>query len=372
MSDQYRPDDLENVTIAYTKDKRIVTCFCGQEVSRSIVPHLKAKHSAKWQEWTETFVELRALGYPWKRIMRLFKAGDGKLLFSWTVIERAVRQEVETGKLLYVPPPKQAVVRWQPEDFALETTTVWDFPNRGDWAVHSGDYRGNWPPQIPRNLIERYTQEGDLVVEACVGGGTTLLETWLLRRQGVGLDISKLAIQTTNAKLNEMERLAREDDSISLDPDYRPKVIEGNVLELTTVLRAHDIGTGQAKLVCIHPPYLDALKYTTNNSSDLALISDPDVFCERMRILAREARQALSADGICGVLIGDVRKSGKTVPLGLKTLEAFLAEGFALESIVVKMQHKDRSSEFYVRRSSNTLLLAHEYLFILRNVQPWW
>jgi len=42
---------------------------------------------------------------------------------------------------------------YQPKEFSLETTTVWSFPARGDWATHKGDYRGNWAPQVVRNLI---------------------------------------------------------------------------------------------------------------------------------------------------------------------------------------------------------------------------
>ncbi|GBD10408.1 hypothetical protein HRbin23_00049 [bacterium HR23] len=47
----------------------------------------------------------------------------------------------------------------QPAEFRLETTTVWSFENRGKWATHRGDYRGNWAPEIPRNLILRKLQE---------------------------------------------------------------------------------------------------------------------------------------------------------------------------------------------------------------------
>jgi hypothetical protein len=300
--------------------------------------------------------------------MRLFRAGDGHLLFSWTVIERAIRREVETGETLYVAPRKKRVERWKPDDFVLETTTVWDFPRRGDWAVHIGDYRGNWPPQIPRNLIERYTQVGDLVVDAFAGGGTTLVEAWLLGRRSIGFDISRLAIQTTKARLKEMEDLAEKSGSISLDPACRPIVIEGDALQLSSALGAHGVGKGDVKLVCAHPPYLDSLEYTVNNCNDLALLSDPDAFCDRMRVFAREVQEVLSEKGVCAVLIGDVRKRGKTVPLGFSTLGVFLKEEFELDSVVMKTQHRDRSSEFYVRRAS-ALLMAHEYLFILRGRQ---
>lgn len=170
---------------------------------RTIVPHFKSAHLSEWNTWIVKFIELRGDGWPLKRIMRLFKAGSGQLLFSWTVIERGIRKTVEDGDLRYSPPPKRAVTQWQPLDFKLETTTVWDFPRRGDWAVHSGDYRGNWPPEVPRNLIEIYTRPGDLVVDSFAGGGTTLIEAWLLGRRSVGIDLSRLALHHTGAKLAE-------------------------------------------------------------------------------------------------------------------------------------------------------------------------
>lgn len=58
----------------------------------------------------------------------------------------------------------------QPKDFNLETTTLWSFPDRGTWATHylNSKYRGNWAPQIPRNLILKYTKEGDIVLDPMV------------------------------------------------------------------------------------------------------------------------------------------------------------------------------------------------------------
>ena len=73
----------------------------------------------------------------------------------------------------------------QPEQFKLEETTIWSFKERGNWATHRGDYRGNCPPQVPRNLILKYTNEGDIVLDTFCGSGTTMTETKLLNRKGV-------------------------------------------------------------------------------------------------------------------------------------------------------------------------------------------
>jgi len=61
------------------------------------------------------------------------------------------------------------------EESQLQTTTVWSFPIRGSWATHKPTYRGNWAPQIPRNLILKYSKESDLVLDPMVGAGTTLI-----------------------------------------------------------------------------------------------------------------------------------------------------------------------------------------------------
>lgn len=92
--------------------------------------------------------------------------------------------------------------RVQPDSFVPESTTVWSFPHRGDWATHRGNYRGNWAPQIPRNLILRYTQPNEWVLDPMVGSGTTLIECRLLGRNGIGVDVNEQALMLTFDRLN--------------------------------------------------------------------------------------------------------------------------------------------------------------------------
>ncbi len=61
------------------------------------------------------------------------------------------------------------MLRFAPSTFIPETTTVWSFPDRGDWATHVGNYRGNWSPYIPLNLILRYTAPEELVLDQMAG-----------------------------------------------------------------------------------------------------------------------------------------------------------------------------------------------------------
>jgi len=367
--EEYRPAETQNIEVKNVNGERFISCFCGEEVKKSIVPHLKAKHQDLWREWKRIFVKLYSMGYSWKRIMKLFSARNGKLLFSWTVVENAIKGEVEGGNITFHPHIKNVIKKWHPEGFRKEKTTVWDFPKRGDWAVHSSNYRGNWPPEIPRNLILRYTKAGDIVVDAFAGGGTTLIEAWLLNRRSIGLDISKLATDTIKANLKQMEEMATLDERIRLNYSYKPLVIkasEANALKLSEIIAKKGITGRVVKLICAHPPYLDSIKYTMGDERDLALIHDPLVFYDKMRVFAQQVKNIICPDGICAILIGDVKKNKRAIPLGFKTLEQFLIEGFELENIVIKTQHKDRSTEFWVGHKSDILLMAHEYLFIMR------
>ena len=46
-----------------------------------------------------------------------------------------------------------------PEDFEQECSTVRSFPRRGNRATHTSKWRGNWSPEVVRNLILRYSKE---------------------------------------------------------------------------------------------------------------------------------------------------------------------------------------------------------------------
>ena len=84
-----------------------------------------------------------------------------------------------------------------PENFEQECTTVWSFARRGNWATHKSKYRGNWAPEVVRNLIIRYSSENDFLLDPMIGGGTTAIECKLLNRNLLALDINPNALNFT-------------------------------------------------------------------------------------------------------------------------------------------------------------------------------
>lgn len=236
----------------------------------------------------------------------------------------------------------------QPNHFKLEPTTIWSFPNRGSWATHSGKYRGNWSPYIPRNLILRYSNWDDWILDQFVGSGTTLIEAKLLNRNAIGIDINQHAINVAN-------------QNIQFESDSKSKIFlqQGNAADLNFIKSA------SIDLICTHPPYADIIKYSQNIKGDISLMS-AESFLKEMSKVAIESYRTLKKSKICAVMMGDIRKHGNVIPLGFRTMECFLQAGFKSKEIIIKEQYNCRSTEYWKNKSNNFLLLAHEYIFVFQ------
>jgi len=238
----------------------------------------------------------------------------------------------------------------EPINFKEEFTSVWSFPERDSHATHSGDYRGNWPPQVVHNLLLKYSQAGDVVLDQFCGGGTTAIEARLLSRRCVAIDINENAVKLTRKRLGF--RLA---DQL----DYKPRVQVGDARNLTT------IPDKQIDLICSHPPYANAIGYSKNTPGDLSLL-DVQRFLQEMLKVAKESYRVLKPGGHCAIQIGDLRKNKRVVPLGFEIMKVYQAAGFNLKEIILKEQHNCAMTEKWKDKALQFgfLLLMHEYIFI--------
>ena len=171
----------------------------------------------------------------------------------------------------------------------------------------------------------------------------------------------------TKARLDEMAEKAAGSNKFNLNPTLVPIACQADSRQCSTVMSNLGWQPGSVTLVCAHPPYLDALRYTHGVKGDLSRIKSLDEFCSAMRTIACEIRPWLKLGGILAVLIGDVRKQSKIVPLGFKLLQEFLSVGYELEEIVIKTQNRDRSTHLWIGDRRLPFLIAHEYILILSN-----
>ena len=240
------------------------------------------------------------------------------------------------------------LISLQPNNFKLEPTTLWSFPNRGSWATHSGKYRGNWSPYVPRNLILRYSNPGNWILDQFVGSGTTLIEAKLLNRNAVGVDINPQSILISETNLQ-----------FQCKTDSKIFTRNGNAANL------HFIKDSSIDFICTHPPYANVIKYSKEIDGDLSLLC-VERFLVEIQKVAMEAFRVLKKGKMCAVMIGDVRRYGKVVPLGFRMMECFLQAGFVNKEIIIKKQHHCRSTVYWEKRNREFLLLAHEYIFVFQ------
>ncbi len=247
----------------------------------------------------------------------------------------------------------------RPKDFKEEQTTVWSFKNRGNWATHSGEYRGNWSPYIPRNVILKYSKPGEIVLDYFCGAGTTAVECKLLGRRCMAFDINDKAIELAKKNINfsmESPQLALTEDEIH-PQTYEPELSVGDARNLSS------LPDNSMDLICAHPPYANIIHYTDSKEGDLSFL-DIDDFLKEMSKVARESFRVLKLGRQCAILIGDMRRKKHVIPLGFKLINVYLDAGFKLRELVIKRQHNCKTTGFWYANSIkyNFLLLAHEYL----------
>ena len=242
------------------------------------------------------------------------------------------------------------IKKYEPDDFELEMTSVWSFPKRGDWATHDAKYRGNWSPYIPRNIILRYSKEGDLILDQFAGGGTTLVEAKLLNRNCIGIDVNDIALVRCKEKCD-----------FEYENSGKINIVKGDARSLEFI-RGESVD-----LICTHPPYSNIIKFSEDIPEDLSQL-DIEPFLIEMKSVAEESFRVLKKDKFCAILIGDTRKKGHVVKLGFRVLEVFEEVGFKLKEIIIKEQHNCKATGYWKTNSIkyNFLLLAQEYLFVFR------
>ena len=181
-----------------------------------------------------------------------------------------------------------------------------------------------------------------------MGSGTTLIEAKLLNRNAVGVDINPQSVSISETNLN-----------FQCETSSKIFMRNGNAADLNFIKDSY------IDFICTHPPYANVIKYSKDIVGDISLL-DSEKFLSEMYRVAEEAFRVLKKGKMCAVMIGDIRKYGKVIPLGFRVMECFLHAGFVNKEIIIKKQHNCRSTEYWEKRNNDFLLLAHEYIFVFQ------
>jgi hypothetical protein len=135
------------------------------------------------------------------------------------------------------------LLRWKEYDEII-TDSLWVLDRRDSSGAHLASYWGNFIPQIPHQMMLRYTKKGEWVLDAFAGSGTTLIECRKLGRNGIGIELNP------DVARGAEEVIAREPNR---DSTVTAVIIgDSRTLDLGLALERHGIESVQ--LVFMHPP----------------------------------------------------------------------------------------------------------------------
>jgi hypothetical protein len=250
--------------------------------------------------------------------------------------------------------------RWKEYD-DIVTDSLWVESRRDRTGGHTAGYWGNFIPQIPNQMMRRYTRPGEWVLDTFAGSGTTMLEGLRLGRNTLGVELqASVAAQTC-------ERIAAEPNPYAVAGSVA--VGDSTAVDWRRLLGEH--GAASAQLVLMHPPYFDIIKFS-DDERDLSNAPSVEDFLALLGEIAANVAPVLDKGRYLVLVIGDKYAGGEWLPLGFWAMNAIQAHGFMLKSIVVKnfedTTGKRNQKELWRYRAlvGGFYIFKHEYIFILQ------
>ncbi|MDD1721124.1 MAG: DNA methylase [Euryarchaeota archaeon] len=255
--------------------------------------------------------------------------------------------------------------QWKQYDDVL-VETLWLLGPRDKTEPHAGDYWGNFIPQIPYQVLTRFTKRDHVVVDFFSGMGTTLIECRRLGRHGIGVEIDPTIARRSTERIR----------SAPNPYDVYTEVLVGDSTAQETVDRVKTqlagLGAPQADCVILHPPYHDIITFSEING-DLSRAGSTEAFLEQFGRVAEHASTVLKPSGFMALVIGDKYANAQLVPLGFYCMQRCIDVGFTLKAINVKEiqnneRGKGRNGNLWKYRAlvGGFYLFKHEYIMVFR------
>lgn len=251
---------------------------------------------------------------------------------------------------------------WHTTDINVES--LWLIDKRDSSGKHSNVYHGNFIPQIPYQMIKRYTKEGDTVLDIFSGSGTTLFECEKSGRNFIGFDINPDIVNYVNSKMESISSIKYFNNCCdNTDKVLFSELITENLMNLEVKY---------VDLMIAHPPYWDIIKFT-DNKNDLSNIDDLNHFIDAFVLSMRNGLAYLKKGGYYTVVVGDIYRKSEVIPLGFYLMYA-IKKNFKckMKGIIVKNIEGNRGKIGaqgiwkYRALKSDYYLFKHEYIFVFK------
>lgn len=221
----------------------------------------------------------------------------------------------------------------------LEATTFWDFPRQSYGKTPKGNnkYAGVTPALLIWNLVWRYTEPGDLVVDPMCGSGTTIDVCKEEGRKVIGYDITPV----------------------------RPDIIQNDARKIP-------LPKNHVDLIFVDSPYGDNIRYNEHPDSIGKISSETEVFYDELEKVIKECHRILKLGKVLAWLIGDQWVKKKFTPVGFNLHQRLSKYFETLDIITVARRGQSSHTGLWYNRARrfNFFLRGFKYLFIMRKPVP--
>lgn len=217
----------------------------------------------------------------------------------------------------------------------LSSTTLWDYPKQsyGSKPKGSNKYAGVTPAFVIYNMVKRYTEPGDLVLDPMAGSGTTIDVCTEEGRKAIAFDINQTR---SDIKQNDARKLPLKDSSVDM--------------------------------IFVDSPYGDNIDYNDRPGNIGKLSAESDEFYKSLDQVIEECHRVLRPGKVIGWLIGDQWVKKKFTPVGFRIYEQLSSRFETVDIICVARRSQTSNTGIWHNRALrfNFYLRGFKYLFLMR------
>lgn len=222
------------------------------------------------------------------------------------------------------------------------THALWTGNYRLDFLKDCGDrkFHGNFIPEIPFQMMMRYTKKNDYVLDPMVGSGTTG-------------DVAKM--------------LERNCDMFDLNP-LRKDIVEVDASIYKFANKKYD-------LIMWHPPYFNIIQFS-KKENDLSNKKTLEEFLKESETVVFNLDQSAKDSSTIVVVCGEIYKNKEEIPLGFYITEMFKKIGWKRKAVIIKdygetkggnvTNPKNKNLQRYRHLKNGTWNFCGDFIFILK------
>lgn len=252
------------------------------------------------------------------------------------------------------------LLRWK-EYSDIITDSLWILDRRNSDPQNLAWYWGNFVPQIPKQLLLRYTKSNEWVLDPFCGSGTTLVEAKKIGRNSLGIELNGSVAE----KAAEFASRA--------GGNSKAIIVQGDSAKLDMKNAMERYGIETFSFMILHPPYHDIIKFS-DDKEDLSNARTVDEFLSMLENVIDNVVPYLRKKRFIAMVIGDKYAGSEWVPLGFMSMNLMLKRKFRLKSIIVKnfdyTKAKQKNSELWRYRAlvGGFYIFKHEYIMIFQKL----